>query len=206
MTRHTKKLQVCSAVVFINLLFAAAVIAAPEKADPFEFVGTVENCGSDGVDTIVGEWRKGIGLADPKGGDSWGLFLVKAGPTTNCAAPGATIKGIKKNSELVSLGFDIRSDSHCGAGAPRFNVVTDDNVLHFLGCAAAAQTPDTPEAGWTRVRMDPAQAFPPIDPNAKILAVEIVFDEGTDAGEGFAILDNILIETDKGGETIIARP
>src|SRR5438093_9911772 len=72
------------------------------------------------------------GGGDPKDspGRKEGLVLVKTGPTPNCAAPGADLKGVK-GITLTELGYDIRTGSHCGAGAPRFNVRTADGVLHF---------------------------------------------------------------------------
>jgi hypothetical protein len=206
MTRHGRGISVL-AIISIFLASGVAFAAQQFTAAPFEFVGTVENCGADGVDTVVAEWRKGIGLADDKGVNNYGLFIVKAGPTSNCVAAGASIKGVN-NVELVEVGFDIRSDSHCGAGAPRINVQADDGS-HFLGgCVNASQQADTPEPGWTRVRIDPsdpAQAFPPLTAGAKVSAIDILFDEGSDQGEGFAVLDNIQVKTTK-GEVIITKP
>jgi hypothetical protein len=198
-----------SVLAIISIFLASGVVFAAQQftAVPFNFVGTVDNCGSDGVDTVVAEWRKGIGLADDKGGNEYGLLIVKVGPTSNCASAGASIKGVNK-VELLEVGFDIRSDSHCGAGAPRINVEADDGS-HFLGgCANASTQSDTPEPGWTRVRInpyDPAQAFPPLAAGAKVSAIDILFDEGSDQGEGFAVLDNIQVNTTK-GEVIITKP
>jgi hypothetical protein len=81
---------------------------------------------------------------DPKDKDVEGLLLAKTGPTTNVAAAGAVLLGLPNFFRLTELGYEIRrsvdfsdpSGSHCGAGAPRFNVTTSDNVVHFLGCAS----------------------------------------------------------------------
>ena len=167
------------------------------KVDPGVFIGKAGDCGPAPGSKIVGAaWVKDIGLPDAKGHDSEGLILSKNGPTADCSAAGATLKGVK-GITLTEIGFDIRNGGHCGAGAPRFNVVTSDG-FHFLGgCANATQTPNTPQQGWTRVRIDPlnpAQAFPPIAPGAKIVSIDIVFDEGVDVGpdfSGMAIIDNI---------------
>ena len=167
------------------------------KVDPGVFVGKAGDCGPAPGHKIVGAaWVDNMGLPDSKGNDSEGLFLSKNGPTTDCSAAGASLKGVK-GITLTEIGFDIRNGGHCGAGAPRFNVQATDG-FHFLGgCANGTQTPNTPQAGWTRVRIDPsnpAQAFPPIAPGAKIVSIDIVFDEGVDAGpdfSGFAELDNI---------------
>jgi hypothetical protein len=167
------------------------------KVDPGVFVGKAGDCGPTAGHKIVGaDWVKNMGLPDNHGNDSEGLFLSKNGPTADCSAAGASLKGVK-GITLTELGFDIRNGGHCGAGAPRFNVVATDG-FHFLGgCANGTKTPDTPQAGWTRVRIDPsnaAQAFPPIAPGAKVVSIDIVFDEGVDTGpdnSGFAEIDNI---------------
>src|SRR5256885_3413013 len=93
-----------------------------------------------------------------------GLLLVKTGPSSNFAAAGAEMKGVR-GLHLTELGYDIRSGSHCGAGAPRFNVVTSDGVNHFVGCSSPAGDPMAASTGWRRLRWDPvvlAAGFPPI--------------------------------------------
>jgi hypothetical protein len=132
-----------------------------------------------------------------------GLLLVKTGPTPNVAAGGATITGVERIT-LTEIGYDIRKPvafgdprgSHCGAGAPRFNVVTQDNVTHFIGCASPPPVQQQVGNGWLRLRWDPAAAFPPIAPNAQVKSISIIFDEGQDTGPdnfGVAIVDNIDI-------------
>jgi len=74
---------------------------------------------------------------------------------------------------------DLRTNSHCGAGAPRFNVVTDDGVTHFVGCSSPPPAVTTASQGWKRLRWTPAQAFPPIV--GTVRSIIIVFDEGQDA-------------------------
>ena len=129
-----------------------------------------------------------------------GLFLSKTGPTANVAAAGAELRGMQ-GSELQSIGYDIRKSggyaspygSHCGAGSPRFNVVTNFG-LHFIGCASPPPTQIAEGGGFTRVAWTGAAAFPPIPPGALVQTIDIVMDEGTDAGPdnfGIAILDNI---------------
>ncbi len=132
--------------------------------------------------------------------DNQGLQLAKNGATTDCSAAGADIKGVK-GITLTELGFDYRNGFHCGAGAPRFNVVTTDGLSFAGGCANGTHTPIPGQPGWTRVRINPSdssQMFPPIPPDATVLSIGIVFDEGTDAAggpdsTGFATLDNIDI-------------
>jgi hypothetical protein len=142
---------------------------------------------------------------DPKDKKNEGLLFVKTGPTNNFASAEADLKKVKGISPLFELGYDIRkggSDptvspqgSHCGNGAPRFDVVTTDGIDHFIGCNFG--TPISVSNAWIRLRWDPtnpATAFPPVTPAEVVERIAIVFDEGTDTGPDFfgaAILDNI---------------
>src|SRR5437879_1263211 len=139
---------------------------------------------------------------DPKDKENAGLLLVKTGDTLNDASAGAVIKGVK-GITLTELGYDIRTGSHCGAGAPRFNITTTTGKLYFLGCNSPAPTTMTPSTGWKRLRWMPVTAFlngttlePVTDP---IKSLSIVFDEAQDAAlggpdfSGLAVIDNIDI-------------
>jgi hypothetical protein len=137
-----------------------------------------------------------------------GLLLVKTGPTSNFASATAELINVK-GITLTELGYDIRKSgldstsplgSHCGAGAPRFDVVTSDGTTHFLGCNSPVSVTQTPSAtGWIRLRWGAtefAAAFPPILPADVISRIVIIFDEAQDASGGpdqfgAAILDNI---------------
>jgi hypothetical protein len=128
-----------------------------------------------------------------------GLLLAKTGPTSNFASATAELKKVR-GLTLTELGYDIRKSggtassplgSHCGGGAPRFNVVTQDNVLHFIGCNSGTVTASS--GGWLRLRWSPLEAFPPI--TSPVSRIFIVFDEGQDAAGapdqfGAAFLDN----------------
>jgi len=151
-----------------------------------------------------------------------GLLLVKTGPTNDDAAAGAVLHGVK-GMVLSELGYDIRKPgvvipvndprgSHCGAGAPRFNITIAGN-LYFLGCNSPAPDTDTLGNGWQRLRwgtLTDLSAFPQLSTNPCIPtippsgacdikgqavdSIEIVFDEGDDTGPdnfGAAVLDNI---------------
>lgn len=188
-------------VAFLGFTLASSALAGGPffKAKPFEFVGNDPANGCVGTPgSVTAAWQTHEGLPDA-GKSDHALFLQKTGPSVaNCAAAGAVITGVE-GITLTEIGFDIRNDGHCGAGAPRFNVMASDG-FHFLGgCANGTQTPNTPAPGWMRVRIDPAnpgQAFPPIAAGATIVGIAILFDEGTDAGPdftGFAFLDNIDI-------------
>jgi hypothetical protein len=143
---------------------------------------------------------------DSKDTRSQGLFLAKTGPTTNFAAAGARLLGPGvKGTVLTELGYDLRKPmmaadprgSHCGAGAPRFNVVTSDGVTHFIGCNSPPAVLAGTSNAWIRLRWGAVQfmgAFPPIPPGSTVSSIAIIFDEGTDAGPddfGAAVLDNI---------------
>jgi hypothetical protein len=144
---------------------------------------------------------------DPQDNRNQGLLLAKTGPTANDAAAGARLLGPGvKGQVLTELGYDLRKPlsaidprgSHCGAGAPRFNVVTNDGVLHFIGCnSPPAMPPQGTSNAWIRLRWGAAElagAFPPITPLSIVSSITIIFDEGQDAGPdnfGLAVLDNI---------------
>src|SRR3954452_15326575 len=110
-----------------------------------------------------------------------GLLLNKNGPTADCSAAGARIKGAEKEDvdATFALGFDYRNGTHCGGGAPRFNVTTDDGVTHFFGCASGTKSPAPQDpTEWTRVRFTIAQGAPPLVPGEEIRNIEIIYDEG----------------------------
>ena len=188
--------------VLVGLLAASYAFAATLGSALFEFDPTKTN-------HVAAAWVKGLGETDASGPNNFAVLLSKSTETAANASSGVVITGavgIVLNDPTSVLGFDIRDGSHCGAGAPRFNVVTMDGVLHFLGCQAATTVEagdgePAIEPGWTRKKLTPSdlnQAFPAIPPgdtsaNNTVSSIAIVFDEGTDQGVGFAILDNINI-------------
>ena len=217
------RLYVLAAVMALIAFMPAAPAAAEDdkklKAEPFEFVGKAGDCGAAaGTDIVTAKWLDGMGLVDNPGSDKkdkrQGLLLSKNGPTADCSSAGARIKGVKgmDASAPFLLGFDYRGGGHCGAGAPRFNVVTTKDgteSFHFVGgCANGASIPSTEDAQWYRVRFalaDPATAFPPVASGSTIVSITILYDEGTDApsaqdpmGVGLAVIDNIYVN----GQTI----
>jgi hypothetical protein len=126
-----------------------------------------------------------------------GLLLAKTGPTTNVAAAQAHIKGVK-GQVITELGYDIRKPlatvdprgSHCGGGAPRFNVTTEEGNFYFVACNSPLPV-QTTSGGWLRLRWTTGPFI-----GQHIEAIEIVFDEGQDTGPdnfGLAVLDNIDI-------------
>jgi hypothetical protein len=175
------------------------------------------------------------GMGDPSDKRNEGLLLVKTGPTLNDASAGATIEGVNGKT-LTELGYDIRKPgpgappvpatfpgdqndprgSHCGAGAPRFNIAIG-GYLYFLACNSPSPDMDTPGDGWQRLRWGTAtdlSAAPQLSTNPctpsithpsycnikgeTVDSIEIVFDEGQDPSGGpdsfgLAVLDNIDI-------------
>src|SRR5262249_14964928 len=101
--------------------FAAFGASAREfnQVDPFTF-------DPKDTDLVAARWIHGIGCPPGDAGcptgdrsdkDNAGLLLVKTGATANDAAAGAELKNVS-GITLTELGYDIRSGSHCGAGAP----------------------------------------------------------------------------------------
>jgi hypothetical protein len=220
-------------VILAVLALVAFMPAGPAAADndnglravPFEFVGTAAQCGDPAGSRIVtAAWLNGMGLPDNLGLNNnnttaaaradqrSGLLLSKNGLTSDCSSSGAEIKGVKgmTTTATSALGFDYRNGGHCGAGAPRFNVVVRNGsteTSHFVGGCAndneAAQAPQDP-LQWTRVRFelsDAGEAFPVVPIGSKIVSIDILYDEGTDTpslqdaqGVGLAVLDNIFID------------
>src|SRR5436309_7901108 len=100
-------------------------------------------------------------LGDAKDQHNEGLFLVKTGPTvTNFASAGAELHNVK-GITLTELGYDIRKfgpgtsgsplGSHCGAGAPRFNILTTTGFF-FLACSSPPPNTEILGNGWIRLR------------------------------------------------------
>jgi hypothetical protein len=134
---------------------------------------------------------------DPRDTHNAGLLLAKTGRTANNASGFARLTDVT-GTTVTELGYDLRKPdstadprgSHCGAGAPRFNVTTTEGTF-FVGCCTGTVT-DVGN-GWIRIRWNGSEAFPsPI--TGTVQSVSIVFDEGQDTGPdnfGLAVLDNV---------------
>ena len=187
------RLKFTAVAVLVGVTLAGVALAGPPfRAKPFEF-------DPDATGIVEAAWVPHEGLPDA-GNANHALLLVKDGPTTTNASSGAVIQGVA-GITLMELGFDVRSDGHCGAGAPRFNVTMSNDGLHFVGCAAgpvAGVLTDPQGNLWIRKRWDPVAllltANPPITLlSGTVVRISILFDEGTDQGQGFTHLDNIDI-------------
>jgi hypothetical protein len=204
------------------------------KAEPVAFVGKAGDCGDfpfesgipypAGSNIVTAAWLGGMGLPDNGGPNSnpltptdnpnkrdprLGLLLSKNGPSPDCSAAAAEIKGVRglRVGTTIVLGFDYRNGGHCGAGAPRFNVVSQPpsgpETFHFVGgCSNGTPTPALQDpTEWTTVRFGPLQQFPPILAGSTIKSIDLIHDEGTDTptvesprGVGLAVVDNIFID------------
>jgi hypothetical protein len=187
-------------------------IGCPTHATAVDFFGASEDVTDPACTT-----------GDPKDspGKNKGLLLVKTGPSVpNFASAGAVLNGVK-GIMLTELGYDIRKPapltadatdprgSHCGAGAPRFNVSTTDGFF-FIGCNSPPATTASggPLGAWQRLRWGPGPGPIPCVPGFKtptfvlvcitgaVQSITIIFDEGTDPSGGpdtfgLAVLDNI---------------
>ncbi len=178
-----------TAVIASGLVLALA-LAGPAfgvkpvkfKAKPFTF-----DPGASGI--VSAAWVTHQGLGDA-GKSDHALVLKKEGTTATVASSGAAISRVK-NLVLTELGFDVEDGTHCGAGAPRYNVTLTDGSLYFFGCIYGDMTPagaDSQGDTWTRVRFTDADAFYGGGPTlvwpgfgvAQVSALHVVFDEGTD--------------------------
>ena len=226
-----KRVLVLVTVAALVGLLPGAAVADDNKvqAVPFTFVGTAAECAPSpaGSRIVTAAWLGGMGLPDNGGpsattpGDPHtGLLLSKNGPTADCSSSGARITGVKGMTVDANfqLGFEYRNGGHCGAGAPRFNVVAQlgsaAETFHFVGGCSNDSTP-TPApqdpSQWTRVMFqvtNPAESFPVIPIGSKIVSISILYDEGTDTanndtqGVGLAVIDNIYIN----GQIITSGP
>jgi hypothetical protein len=190
---------------------AASKTPAP-RARQFTLVPGTFN--PDNLPGIIAEWQKFQGEKDLKGNKYYALYLAKLQPTPANAAAGADILGVAGMSpaELLTLAWDHRVGTHCGAGAPRWDIFLHDNATNkdyvtFLGCAAAPKStgiPGTspfPRPGSTWIRdsysapdIQAAVAAAALAAGASpatsvVTFLEIIFDEGPD----FVYLDNIQV-------------
>jgi hypothetical protein len=173
------------AVVAASIMIASTVLPAAAATNytltPFEYVGAAGDCGTGypagTPGGVVAKWDSTTGNPAPS------LLLEKNVATTDCSAAGATVNGVS-GITLTELNYDVMG--YCGAGAPRFNVVTTDNVTHFFGCTYGTHT-DLGN-GWTHVVFSPADGIPAVTPTETVQSIELIQDE-----QGSTHLDNISI-------------
>jgi hypothetical protein len=123
-----------------------------------------------------------------------GLLMAKTATTPTCVSAGARIQnfGTIVVDANTTLGYDVRPGSRCAGGAPRFNVNTDMGFFFIGACQAdPSPTPAPQDSTWTRYRFNLVAGGVPS--GATVESISIVFDEGTDSGEGIAVIDNIQV-------------
>src|SRR5207302_2030111 len=144
--------------------------------------------------TSVGTYTdSGCPTGDATDRQNQGMLLAKTGPTANNASAFAVLDGVN-GTVLTELGYDLRKPgatandprgSHCGAGAPRFNVTTQDGTTYFVGCNSPPAV-TTPGVGWMRLRWGAAGVLSACCSGINFVnisgmtvrSISIVFDEG----------------------------
>jgi len=157
--------------------------AAANQATPFAVITT-----------------RGTALWSPDPQVGFTFYMQKPEPTSVMTGPTARVVGVE-GIRLTSLGFDYRLDGHCGAGAPRFNITTEDGLIHFFGCHYGNHSVVEGYPNWRRVRFTPADSYPPGGFDLPVIKIGIEFDEGPDQGPGFATMTNFYIN-----DVVINRP
>ena len=147
--------------------------------------------------SVNAKWVSGAGVPDAHASDpqNQGLLITKTSTSDTKASAGIVINNAD-GMALTALGFDIRNGSQCTARTPAFVVVTSDGVNHTVGGCSKGTKQSSPAQGWTRLLFDPsnpAQATPPIASGTTVKTIQLVVNEGTEAGSGMVILDNILV-------------
>ena len=179
---------------------------------PFEFVGTAQDCGTAGQDTVTAKWDDTTGAPSPS------IQLQKLGDTNNCAAAGvdiiSSLEG-KAVSGVTELNFDYKDDGHCGAGAPRFNLELNGTKNAFLGCNSTLGTrsPVQNNAGWTHVEFSQSDIQSAVTTAGGQLTdnltnIYIIADEGSGSGPdsaGTTNIDNISVNGQVVGSPTFAR-
>jgi hypothetical protein len=228
-----KRITVVGAITaFLVIAAGAGAWGMSLRANPFVFdPGDTELVQSGWIDGIgcptnasIFDGTSSTPYTDPacptgdrKDDSNEGLLLAKTGPTANVASAGVVIRHVR--GTLTELGYDIRKPdastdprgSHCGAGAPRFNITAENGTTYFLGCNSPPATLQTRGNGWLRLRWGgttPLMAFNAsgalVDiTSVRVRRLSIVFDEGQDTGPdnfGLAVLDNIDVNGKRVGQ------
>jgi hypothetical protein len=169
------------------------------RLDPFHF-----GLGALATWTLDAGEPSSHGGGDPK---QYGLLLQKLTTTSTFAASGATLfKGNFDAEDLDRLAFDISgvedmefglANGYCGAGAPRFNVVSNATATCFLGCAHGKKTQDQQSGWWTISFEPPFTQYPGCEGGVTgtVRSIILVFDEGTDVGPGSVVIDNVRVNS-----------
>lgn len=178
-------------VTFVLISVSPAVAAKKYKFNASDtFIFDPDNIGGG-----FAAWLDGIGEGDsPNCRTNFGLLLQKSQPTEAILAVGTELQGLAGAvvTDDDTLGYDIRSDSPCLAGSPRFNVSYtlpdgSDGFSFVGGCLNGTITTSPQNPNWSRVTFDlQSQAFPAIPVGSTIESVVLLVDD-----MGSYTLDNI---------------
>jgi hypothetical protein len=141
------------------------------------------------------DWIDEIGETDSTCQTKFGALLQKNVSTNTFVSADVELKGLKGVSVTKgeTLGFDIRNDSPCTAGSPRFNVsytlANGASGFSFVGgCSGETKVQNPQNLSWSRVTLDlQKQAVPAIPSGAVLKSVFLTVDE-----EGTYNIDNIM--------------
>ena len=181
-------------ITLVTILLLCSSPAFADKKFKFDASGTGV---FDPLETGGGfaEWIDAIGLGDrPNCRSNFGLLLRKSVPTAEPVAAGTELQDIEGAvvTDEDTLGYDIRGDSPCLAGSPRFNVTYtlpdgSEGFSFVGGCANGTITTSPQDPNWNRVTFDlQSQAFPAIPVGSVIESVTLIVDD-----QGSYTLDNI---------------
>ncbi len=142
------------------------------------------------------------------------LQLVKTCPVPDPAHPDGTASGghlelpAGTHFKLNELGWDITPDSHCGAGAPRFNVYDTQGHYWFYTCYWMSQygTVVPQKNGMNRLTCNPAnvpldvsQSYantPPFTNETQVSRIDLVMDETGTANLGRLTINGVPVHFD----------
>jgi hypothetical protein len=187
-------------VLALVALLILGTPAGAAKKTKFKAKPSTFDPGATGI--VSAKWVTHQGLGDA-GKSDHALVLQKQGTTATEASAGAAVSKVK-NLTLTELGFDYEVGTHCGAGAPRYNVTLTSGATFFFGCShgdVVATMTDSQGDVWNRVRFTDLDAAPadgvsvwPGFGTARVESLSVVLDEGTDTpvtGAGLVRLDNL---------------
>jgi uncharacterized repeat protein (TIGR01451 family) len=194
-----------------SLLFAAMILlivpaAFAQITDVILEADNTQPCGAAATVTpAIGDPAPGIQLSKPcataTNAEADALIIS---PLTNGTTPISTV---------VSAGFDIQNNTHCGAGAPRFEFALDNNTHFVLTLGCQAGHPVDLGNGFSRISFTAADIAAGViaaggTPASTITQIFVLFDEGTDTPPvasspgtgvpgvgtpGTAVIDNIML-------------
>jgi hypothetical protein len=158
--------------------------------------GGLPPCGATGtVNNVVGNPAPSYQLSKP---------CLTSNPAFAFADIVSSLEG-GPASALTSAGFDIKTGTHCGGGAPRFQLDLDNHTFFVTGLSCTTGTMTDLGNGWTRVAFNSTQIQNAIttaggSPTSVITDMYVLFDEGSDTPvsanvgtPGNAIIDNIMV-------------